>query len=639
MESSIKRSLFYYVLWPVAGLTLLFVLLGGAALLSVQHRERVSENSVLNRMVSRRIEQQALLLKSVADTPVVHQLLKGREPLSGRALQTLSKDWAGIGADDIRVKQVVANQAAELFQYACRRNHALLTLTLADSEGQLVAASEKPPRYDLKTSDLWTAALSQRDKHGVSSGDMEEGFLRVAVPVYEEDVLQGLLLAGLAADRLFAPFTNETAHTLLVGRSTMPLSGAPAVLEKWAPRLLDFYRDNNEAGRRGPFAVFTGSVLDTTIAWVRPLWIVTVYPAGVFTPDLLMRVLFLALVGVLLAALFTWLAFVVFRGRLLTPFVNALAAGKWALDKLSLSDTEVSADDEVGDQLETWYADAEHKLKQEADMRTRDVEHDLELATEFQQAYLNRPYPRVPEIHTAGRLRFEFYHHYKPALALGGDFFDILKLGPNTVGIFIADVMGHGTRSAIITSILRTLSGDLAPKGRHAPLFLTEMNKDFIKLLKVLPQPLFASAHFFVADGTSRIATYSSAGHPAPFHIHRSHARISRLEVPKPHGAALGLLEDEEYTAGHCRLVPEDLFIFFTDGVYEAPNSEGEEYGLNRMEAVLKENIYSSASAIVNALVADLMKFVGDEPLSDDICIVALRATTEKEKETPEELR
>jgi serine phosphatase RsbU (regulator of sigma subunit) len=257
------------------------------------------------------------------------------------------------------------------------------------------------------------------------------------------------------------------------------------------------------------------------------------------------------------------------------------------------------------------------------------MQRDLELAKDFQMAMLERPYPRVPEIHVEGRLRLDFHHRYEPASALGGDFFDIVTLGPDCAGILVADVMGHGTRSALITSILRTLLGDLVQQGRNAPHFLNEINKQFCGLLKSVPNPIFASAYYFVADTTARVATYSSAGHPPPFHMRRSLGRITRLKLPPPHGTALGVIPDESYPGGHCRLMPEDVFIFYTDGVYEAHNAKGEEFGVERMGKVLRKLMYKpSCREIVDGLLASVKDFVGEEPVADDICIVAVEVTT-----------
>ncbi len=257
---------------------------------------------------------------------------------------------------------------------------------------------------------------------------------------------------------------------------------------------------------------------------------------------------------------------------------------------------------------------------------------DAELAGEFQQAFLSRSYPQIPAVHAPGRLRLEFAHSYQPAMAVGGDFFNIEAVGPDAAGIFVADVMGHGTRSALITAILRTLLNELQPQGRHAAHFMRLINQRFCSMLRGLPFTFFASACYFVADTTARVATFSTAGHPMPFFLHRVVGRVAQLEPPKPRGTALGIFPDDEYGGGSARLQDGDGLIFFTDGAYEAMNAAGEEFGLIRVEEILQANIYKSGAEILAAVRAGIAEFVGTEPLHDDICLVSADVTTAARK-------
>jgi serine phosphatase RsbU (regulator of sigma subunit) len=259
---------------------------------------------------------------------------------------------------------------------------------------------------------------------------------------------------------------------------------------------------------------------------------------------------------------------------------------------------------------------------------SEELARDMDLAKDFQQALLNRPYPEVPAVHIEGRLRLEFHHRYQPTMAVGGDFFDIIPIGNDCAGIFMTDVMGHGVRSALITAILRALILELQPQARNAPHFMKEINREFAEILNALPTAFFASAFYMVADTTSRIATFACAGHPPPFHLHRDRARVSRLPVPQPKGAALGLIGNEHYPGENVRLFDGHTFIFFTDGVYECTNPEGEEYGLARMEKVFQSHIYKSTPEILDALIQSITTFVRGEPLADDVCLVAVDVTT-----------
>ncbi len=305
-------------------------------------------------------------------------------------------------------------------------------------------------------------------------------------------------------------------------------------------------------------------------------------------------------------------------------------AGRWVLERAGSAVEDESGT--LSGRLERWlHMEVEKGVAQKGVALTSEIEADLELARDFQFAYINRPYPKIPETHLEGRLRLEFYHRYEAALALGGDFFDLIPLAPDTAGVFVADVMGHGARSALITAILRTLLRDLRAQGRNARHYITEVNRELCEIMKSFPQPLFASAFYFVPDTTSRMATYSTAGHPAPFHVHRATGQITRLNAPPPHGAALGLIPDEDYSGANVRLIDGDCFIFFTDGVYEAANLAGDEFGLDRMKQVIRKFIYKSNRTIVDELMKAVTEFVGTAPVNDDICIVSVDVTTQAE--------
>jgi serine phosphatase RsbU (regulator of sigma subunit) len=366
----------------------------------------------------------------------------------------------------------------------------------------------------------------------------------------------------------------------------------------------------------------------------RPLWQLPIF-----------RIAFIALLilaAVSVIAVFYWarMARTAFRATVSGPQTELMEAGDWILRTALGRPTQLHSahspnasrlapeSTPIQKELQQWLHCLLEDLQKEYTAHTHEMQRDLNLAREFQQAYMDRPYPKVPAVHMEGRLRLDFYHRYEPALALGGDFYNIMTLGPDAAGIFVSDVMGHGTRSALITAIIRTLIDDLEPLGRNARHFLTEMNRQFCQLMKSAPNPLFASAFYLVADTTARVATYSSAGHPAPFHIRRSVGRVTRLEVPMPRGAALGMIPDEKYTGGYCRLIDGDVFLFFTDGVYEAHNIHGEEFGIARMEDVLRRLMYRSGKEIVDGLMDAIATFVSYEPIMDDICIVAVEVTT-----------
>jgi HAMP domain-containing protein len=121
----------------------------------------------------------------------------------------------------------------------------------------------------------------------------------------------------------------------------------------------------------------------------------------------------------------------------------------------------------TGDEVEALAADLatmasrvlryQRELESEVEEKTAVIREDLDMAREFQHALLPSVYPDVPAPSIQNPLRLQFSHFYQPAATVGGDFFDLIELDENRAGILIADVMGHGARSALVTAILHTL--------------------------------------------------------------------------------------------------------------------------------------------------------------------------------------
>ncbi len=304
-------------------------------------------------------------------------------------------------------------------------------------------------------------------------------------------------------------------------------------------------------------------------------------------------------------------------------------AGRWALRAAFGGVPPADPDGRSMERrLDGWVERVRAAARAETSVNAEEITRDMELAREFQASLLNRPYPEVPAVHVEGRLRLEFHHRYEPTMAVGGDFFDVFPISNDCAGIFIADVMGHGIRSALITAILRTLISENRGRARNPALFMRDINTQFTSLLHCFPEPLFASAFYLVADTTSRMATYTCAGHPPPYLLHRDRSRISRLPNPKPCGAALGLIPKEEYTGGTVRLADGQTLLFFTDGLYECMNPQGHEFGLERVESILQANVVKPTPDILDAMFRGMNQFACGEPPDDDVCLVALDITT-----------
>jgi sigma-B regulation protein RsbU (phosphoserine phosphatase) len=262
---------------------------------------------------------------------------------------------------------------------------------------------------------------------------------------------------------------------------------------------------------------------------------------------------------------------------------------------------------------------------QELRSKNAQLEADFNMAREIQQVFLPHQYPVIPKGASPEGAALRFYHRYLPAAAVGGDFFDVFQISDTAAGIFICDVMGHGMRAALITAIMRGLVEELVPVAHDASRFLTEINRSLHAILRRTREPFMATAFYMIADtGTAQIQ-YASAGHPSPIRIQRGGGIVESLKHwDARHGPALGLFDKAAYPACRCPMLPEDLFLLFTDGIYEADNAEEQEYGQGRLLASLRRHQRLPTERLLDTLVQDVRRFAGTPDFEDDVCLVAM---------------
>jgi Stage II sporulation protein E (SpoIIE) len=534
---------------------------------------------------------------------------------------------------------VTEDQMSALFNFARSSHPEMRDFVLIDNLGQPVDASGATPKPDYSKEDWFRTLftdpdigsvilpISSNDTFSVAAvvkdfgrpGDNRLGIVLSSVSV---KVMMGGLPPGLVPD-------GEGFALLVPGK--WHLLGGHGMKEEEMSALIGFIR--NRSALEGRFAgiafrVFPGAKELGTSGKTN---LVVMRKNAEATGRANFRMLLVLSLSLLALFLITTLAHLSVK-RINQDTEDLVNAGTWLLhqvrgeDKVPASLLTGLTNNSLHDEILSWQAGYKQSIADDIEAYAFENKRDLFLARDFQLAYMARPFPPIPAMPLPGRLRLKFAHRYKPALAIGGDFFEILNLTPETGGVFIADVMGHGTRSALITSILRSILADSKPQGGNARNFLRETNRKFSAILNSINMdiPLFASAFYFVADCTARVATFSTAGHPAPFHLRRQSNLLETLKVSEPHGPALGIMPDEDYTGGSSRLMPGDTFIFYTDGVYECFNPRGEEFGLQNLEKTIRRLMHRSPDEILQGIMDALADFSGGTILHDDICMLAV---------------
>jgi len=253
------------------------------------------------------------------------------------------------------------------------------------------------------------------------------------------------------------------------------------------------------------------------------------------------------------------------------------------------------------------------------------LEDDLDMASEVQQAFLPQQFPSFPRDAAPGESAVAFYTRYLPTGAVGGDFFHVLPLSGTEAGIFICDVMGHGVRAALVTAIQRALVEELAGLGNQPGEFLTHINQALLSILRRTRTPMFASAFYLYLNAATGKLRYANAGHPKPLHLRRSENRVDVLASSgsRP-GSALGVFEHATYNTFEAEAKPDDLILMFTDGIFEVEGAAGDYFDQQRLVAAVQRRLRVPSEELLDALLTETKEYSVKHQFGDDVCLVGV---------------
>ena len=236
------------------------------------------------------------------------------------------------------------------------------------------------------------------------------------------------------------------------------------------------------------------------------------------------------------------------------------------------------------------------------------MEQEMRIAAEIQQALLPKPRASLGFVEAAAASL--------PCRSIGGDFFDYLDEPGTAFGFTLGDVAGKGPPAALMSALMQGMFASQAQYADSPATAVTHMNK---ALCRRGLESRFVTLMFgtVAADGT---LIYCNAGHNPPLVLGKT--TIRRLEEGGP---VIGLLEFAPYTDGKTHLEPGDTIVVFSDGVSEALNSAGEEFGDSRLQDVTVGSHALTAQAIVDRIVAAVRTFTKGAPQSDDITVMVIR--------------
>jgi serine phosphatase RsbU (regulator of sigma subunit) len=252
---------------------------------------------------------------------------------------------------------------------------------------------------------------------------------------------------------------------------------------------------------------------------------------------------------------------------------------------------------------------AELVRQQHAEAQTRErIEHELRLARMIQQSLLPRSLPTLPGWQIAA--------HYRPARAVGGDYYDCLLLPDGRLGLAIGDVTDKGVPAALVMASTRSILRGIAEHGA-APAEVLERTNDL--LCQDIPAKMFVTCFYAIVDLGSGHVRFANAGHVLPLWRHAS--GVSELHAS---GMPLGALPGMRYQEGEITLAPGESLLFHSDGVAEARNMARELFGFERLHELVGQRPAADA-LLIGALLHELERFVGTgAEQEDDVTLVTL---------------
>jgi sigma-B regulation protein RsbU (phosphoserine phosphatase) len=273
---------------------------------------------------------------------------------------------------------------------------------------------------------------------------------------------------------------------------------------------------------------------------------------------------------------------------------------------------------------------AEAQLAKYADelrRRNEELEQDLGMARELQNALMPRRYPCFPHNALPSDSALHFSHFFNASTEVSGDFFDILELSDHKAGIFICDVMGHGVRAALVAAIIRALVSELKGIGDRPAEFLATLNKKLSGILKQTDIPMFASAFYVVADLERGELRYANAGHPDPLCVRHQDNHSAAYAAPLNHckrGPVLGMFAQAEYGTSQMSISEHDMVLLFTDGLFEVEVEDGELYDQKSLMRAVDRRANLTAGDLCREVLDEIREFSGNKQFEDDVCLVAL---------------
>src|SRR5881394_727266 len=245
------------------------------------------------------------------------------------------------------------------------------------------------------------------------------------------------------------------------------------------------------------------------------------------------------------------------------------------------------------------------------------LDHDLEIARDIQRILLPAEAPAINGFQISGL--------NVPARQVSGDYFDYIQVDEERLGVAIADVSGKGVPASLIMAICRSVLRAEAARNPSPADVLRKVNRQLYPDIK---EDMFISMAYLILDHHRDSITLARAGHDAPLLYKQQSQTVTPVKSPgMVVGIDSGSVFDRITKDFAIPLERDDCLVLYTDGVTEALNSEGDEFGLGRTIESVRTSANDGANAIVKRIIEDVREFTGSVPQNDDMTLIIIRKT------------
>jgi phosphoserine phosphatase RsbU/P len=253
-------------------------------------------------------------------------------------------------------------------------------------------------------------------------------------------------------------------------------------------------------------------------------------------------------------------------------------------------------------------------LKADLD-RKRQLDRDMRTAQQIQLSLLPLQLPEIDGVRLAAC--------NLPAFNIGGDYYDVVRIDDEHIGIAIADVSGKGIGGAMMMAVCQGVLRARAPQEQSPARMLSELNR---VLSANLAEDMFITMLYMVFNTRTRELTFARAGHERPLLNRPGSASPEALDAP---GIAIGLADteifDEAIEDVSVQLASGDIVVVYTDGVTEALNDKNEEWGPANLQKAITETAEAGGDDLIETVRTRLARHIGAQPQYDDITLLALK--------------